>query len=173
VFWNTGAYRFIFLILATADILKKGAFMPRRKDSLSVLVVDEEPEILSFFARILDSNGVRALLARTPEEALGIAKRGYVPIDLLLTDVFLKTGAGVPGDEIKGSSLVDQVREIRPDIRALYMSARIDAEVIRVELMERGFQTTSEHADDRGLIESICTAASAPLVRRAGGLVHT
>jgi len=143
--------------------------MPARKDSLSVLVVDEEPEILAFFARILDSNGMRALLARTPEEAIGIAKRGYVPIDLVVTDILLRTEDTRPGEEGNGSELVNRLREFRPDLRALYMSANTDLEVIRVELMNRSFDAASE-ADDPGLVESIRAAAIAPLVYGVGGM---
>jgi CheY-like chemotaxis protein len=143
--------------------------MPARKDSLAVLVVDEEPEILAFFARLLDSNGMRALLARTADEAIGIAKRGYVPIDLVVTDVLLRTPETRPGEESNGSELVDRLREFRPDVRALYMSANTDDEVIRVELMDRGFETTSKKTDDPGLVEWIRSAALAPLVHRMSG----
>src|SRR5580698_483772 len=64
------------------DILKKrgGTEVTPNNASLSVLVINEDAEILSFFARILDGNGIRALLARDAGEAVGIAKRGYVPI---------------------------------------------------------------------------------------------
>ncbi len=143
--------------------------MPARKDSLSVLIVDEEPEILAFFARILDSNGMRALLARTPDEAIGIAKRGYVPIDLVVTDVLLRTEDTRPGEESNGSELIDRLREFRPDVRALYMSASADDEVIRVELMDRSFDARSK-TDDPGLVASIRAAATAPLVHRVGGM---
>jgi CheY-like chemotaxis protein len=135
--------------------------------SLSVLVVDEDAEILSFFARILGSNGIRALLARNAGEAVGIAKRGYVPIDLVLTDVVLKPDAAAP-EGGSGSELVDQLRQLRPELRALYMSAFVDSEVIRIELVDRGFHTTSKSSDDGGLIESIRTAAARPLVHTAG-----
>src|ERR1035438_5548069 len=107
--------------------------------SLSVLVVDEEPDILSFFARILDSDGLRPLLARNPQEAIGIAKRGYVPIDLVVTDVALRPETNGP-ELTNGHDLVDRLRELRPDIRALFMSAYLDSGVIRVELMDRGFE---------------------------------
>ena len=140
-------------------------------DSLSVLVIGEEPEILAFFARILDTNGIRALLARNALEAIGIAKRGYVPIDLVLTDVLLRPDAATP-DIGSGQELVDRLRELRPDIRALYMSAHLDSGVIRIELLDRGLHHMSKSADDRGLIESIRTAAAgAPvgLVRGMGG----
>jgi DNA-binding NtrC family response regulator len=136
--------------------------------SLSVLVIDDDAEILSFFARILDSNGIRALLARNADEAIGIAKRGYIPIDLVLTDVVLKTKSAASDPE-SGHELVDRLRQLRPEVCALYMSAYVDSEVIRIELVDRGFHTTSKSADDGGLIGSIRTAAAKPLVRTAGG----
>src|ERR1700687_651491 len=119
--------------------------MAVRADPLSVLVIDEETEILSFFAKVLDANGMRALLARNATEAIGIAKRGYVPINLVLTDVFLKPKA--VSEISSGSEVVDQIRELRPEVRALFMSAYLDSEVIRIELIDRGFQTTSKNAD--------------------------
>lgn len=137
--------------------------------SLSVLVVDEEPAILSFFARILDTSGIRALLARDPGEAISIARRGYLPIDLVLTDVLLKHDDSVP-DVGSGTDLVDRLRELRPDVRALYMSAYIDHDVIRIELLDRALYYTSKSSDQRGLIESIRSAATARPAQRAQGL---
>lgn len=139
----------------------------RNLDALSVLVVDEEPSILAFFAGLLEANGMRALLAHSAQEALGIAQRGYVPIDLTLTDIVVKeslTDSAIA--EITGAELVNRMRQVRPGARALYMSAYIDASVIRIQLMNR------ESAGDRGkpadatLIESIRTAAAGPLCFR-------
>jgi DNA-binding NtrC family response regulator len=140
-------------------------------DSLSVLIVDEDPDILSFFARMLDSNGMRALLARSPKEALGIAKRGYVPIDVVITDVALRTD--LAGSELtNGYDLVARLRELRPDIRPIYMSAYLDAGVIRIEIMDRGFETTSKDPDTQGLIDSIRRVAGAPMAYAAGTLLR-
>jgi two-component system, cell cycle sensor histidine kinase and response regulator CckA len=130
-------------------------------DSLSVLVVDEEPAILAFIARILDNSGMRALLARSLQEALGIAQRGYVPIDLILTDVMIP--------EVSGPELVNRLREIRPEARALYMSAYLDGEIIRIELMQHGLDSAAKPTEDHGLIESIRAASTAPLARRTSG----
>jgi two-component system, cell cycle sensor histidine kinase and response regulator CckA len=127
-------------------------------DFLSVLVINETAEILSFFARMLDGNGIRALLARNADEAVGIAKRGYVPIDLVLTDVAV------------GPDDADRLRQLRPEVRVLYMSAYLDSGVIRIELMDRGFHTTSKVSDHGGLIESIRAAAARPLVHMAGSV---
>ena len=140
--------------------------MATDRTPLSVLVIDEDAEILSFFAKILDSNGIRALLARNASEAIGIAKRGYVPIDLVLTDVLLKPDAAAP-DLGSGPAVIDRLRQLRPDAGALYMSACVDSGVIRIELVDRWVHTLSKNSDDRGLIESIRTAAK-PAVQTAG-----
>jgi CheY-like chemotaxis protein len=147
--------------------LERGIHMATHSASLSVLVIDDDAQILSFFARILHSNGIRALLARNAGEAIGIAKRGYVPIDLVLTDVVLKTESAA-SDVDSGPELVDRIRHLRPEVRALYMSAYVDSEVIRIELVDRGFHTTSKSADDGGLIGSIWSAAARPMVQMAG-----
>ena len=135
-------------------------------DALSVLVVDEEPSILTFLASLLETNGMRALLARSADEAVGIAQRGYVPIDLILTDIVVKesmTDSGI--SEITGAEMLNRLRQIRPDTRALYMSAYVDSGVIRIQLMNR--QSDEDvAASDHSLIDSIRTAATAPLTFR-------
>ncbi len=141
--------------------------MGKRADSLSVLVIDEETEVLCFFAGILNANGMRALLARNANEAIGIANRGYVPIDLVLTDILLKPDAGAQ-DLDSGLELVGRLRRLRPEIRALYMSAQLDSEVVRIELMDGEFPSLWKRPGDPGLIEAIRTAAVAPLVHAAG-----
>jgi CheY-like chemotaxis protein len=141
---------------------------PAVVESLSVLVVDEDPEILSFFARVLDGSGMRALLARGPHEAIGIARRGYVPIDMVLTDVSLKPDAAEP-DLSSGSQLVERLRELRPEVRALFMSAYLESGVIRIELMNSGLETASTGPDGKGLVEWIRNAGAAPMVHRMGG----
>jgi CheY-like chemotaxis protein len=96
---------------------------------------------------------------------VGIAQRGYVPIDLVLTDVQLSDSFQT---QISGTEIVDRVRELRPDVRALYMSAHIDGGVIRVGVMNQGYDTPLSNLDDQGLLESIRKTAMAPMVRGSG-----
>lgn len=136
--------------------------------SLSVMIVDEEPDILAFFAKVLDANGIRALLARTSNEAIEIAKRGYVPIDIIVTDVALRPSDDPASDSFaSGRDLVATIRQLRPDVRSLFMSAYLDSGVIRIQMIDREFNTTSANPNDAGLIESIRRAATAPLVQHA------
>ncbi len=103
--------------------------MALRGSSHSVLVIDEDPTVLVFIGRLLDQRGMRALMARSASEALGIAAKTYVPIDLILANVSLADSSG--------PEAVDRVRELRPGLNALYMSARAEGEVIRIDLMHR------------------------------------
>jgi CheY-like chemotaxis protein len=141
-----------------------------RPDPLSVLVVDEDPAILEFIARMLDSNGMRALLAHSAQEAIEIAQRGYVPINLVLTDVVVKESHKDAGAlELTGAELVNRLREIRPDLRAMYMSAFVDSGIIRIRLMKRHGMEPGEKFAESNFIASIGAEATAPLAFRNGG----
>ena len=79
----------------------QGTLMAKNGGLVSVLVVDDDPAILALIATILDRNGLRALLARDGEEAMAIAQRSHVAIDLILSDI-----------EISGVSGADPLPEI-------------------------------------------------------------
>jgi DNA-binding NtrC family response regulator len=96
------------------------------ESSISVLVIDEDPPVLALIGEMLAENGIRALLARTADEAVSIARRDYVPIDLILTDRQLPDAVG--------SEIVARIQAHRPLVRALYMSSFVDAGVIRIDL---------------------------------------
>ena len=133
--------------------------------SPSVLVIDEDPAILAVLSGILSNNGFRALLARSADEAVGIAARVYVPIDLVLTDVQIPGGTG--------TEVLARIREARPDVRALYMSASVEAEVIRIKLLA---DDSDPAADDLlhlglvpGLIDDIRKHCNRPPAQRTRG----
>jgi CheY-like chemotaxis protein len=128
---------------------------------VSVLVVDEDPAILVFIARVLDAGGMRALLARDGSEALEIAGRSYVPIDIVLMNAALW--------EHHEPLLREQLHQVRPGVRELTMAACVEGGVFRIQAMRGGGGAEYTACDD-GLVESIRRSASAPQVRRAGQL---
>jgi CheY-like chemotaxis protein len=135
---------------------------------LSVLVIDEQPEVLGFFSRLLDGNGMRALLARNGLEAIGIAERSFMPIDLVLANILLTHDPAAP-ENGSAPELVEHLRRLRPRLPALYMSASLDAGVIRIELLESHLHHMSRTTGDRTLIDTIRDAASG---RPTGRLLH-
>ena len=79
----------------------------------TVLIVEDEPEVRMLIARMLRREGYDVLEAGDGESAIQVAK-GPERIDLLLTDVVM------PG--MSGSELTRVVKELRPDIKVIYMS---------------------------------------------------
>ena len=80
----------------------------------TVLVVDDEPTVLSTVRDGLAAHGYRVLEALDGETALGIAGSHQGPIALLLVDVVM---LGLSGPEV-----ATRLHAIRPDTKILFMS---------------------------------------------------
>ena len=119
------------------------------ESSISVLVIDDEPSVLALIGEMLAENGIRALLARTADEAVGIALRDYVPIDLILADRQLP--------DASGPEIVARIQGLRPHVRALYMSSFVDAGVIRIDFPGKD---NGDVWRPRGLIDTIRKSVS-------------
>lgn len=81
----------------------------------TVMIVDDETNILLFTEEILAEMGYRVLTASTAEEALHLVGETNTKIDLLLTDVML------PG--MKGYELAKAIQKRQPEAKLLFMSA--------------------------------------------------
>jgi two-component system, cell cycle sensor histidine kinase and response regulator CckA len=79
-----------------------------------VLVVEDEPALVSIYERALRQKGYAVLTATSGEEAMEIASDADRRIDLLLSDIVM------PG--ISGRELVWRIRESRPQIRIILAS---------------------------------------------------
>ena len=94
--------------------LPAGAPAPARRGSETILLVEDEPAMLSVTARRLEAHGYQVLRAGGPREALDLAKAHGGAIDLLLTDVVM------PG--MNGRELADTLTPLRPGLKHLFMS---------------------------------------------------
>jgi CheY-like chemotaxis protein len=79
-----------------------------------VLVVEDEPAVLTLSRRALEAQGYVVLAASDAAAALRIVERHGGTIHMLLTDVVM------PG--LSGRELADRLAAQRPGIRVLYMS---------------------------------------------------
>ena len=82
--------------------------------SETVLVVEDEPAVLTLSRRALEAQGYVVLAASDADAALRVVERHGGMIHLLLTDVVM------PG--LSGHELADRLTAQRPGIRVLYMS---------------------------------------------------
>jgi PAS domain S-box-containing protein len=80
----------------------------------TVLVVDDEDALREVTRRILTRNGYTVITASSSAEAIEIAASYPRDIDLLLTDVIMPI--------MQGPTVANKVRQLRPDIRVLFIS---------------------------------------------------
>ena len=81
----------------------------------TVLIVDDDPMILTFIEEEIGQYGYKSILANSAEEALALAEKERV--DLLLTDIMM------PG--INGIDLAKQFAALNPEIKILFMSGYV------------------------------------------------
>jgi CheY-like chemotaxis protein len=86
--------------------------VPRRP---TVLVVDDEPTVRDVVLRVLQSEPLELLGASGGLEALAVARRHPVPIDLLLTDLQMPV--------MDGRALAQTLRAANPVLKVLFFSA--------------------------------------------------
>lgn len=82
----------------------------------TVMVVDDEGAVRRLMADVLRMHGYQAATARHSEEALALCRGAAGPPDLLITDVIMPPYCN-------GVELVRRLRLMRPDMKALYVSA--------------------------------------------------
>ena len=116
IVWRVGDDGTVFYFLSTDSGVGE-----REKNRETILVVDDEPDVLGVVVDALEAQGYTVLQSVDPFEALRMARSGVQRIDLLLTDVVMPLMHGV--------KLADEIRAILPNVKVLYMSAYITEQV--------------------------------------------
>jgi PAS domain S-box-containing protein len=80
----------------------------------TILLVEDEPSILSMTTTMLERLGYTVVAAANPGEAIRLAREHAGSIDLLMTDVVMP--------EMNGRDLAKSIRLSYPDIKRLFMS---------------------------------------------------
>jgi two-component system cell cycle sensor histidine kinase/response regulator CckA len=80
----------------------------------TVLLAEDEPELLHIMADVLGEFGLHVLSARNGNEALVIQDAFEGPIDFLLTDMVMP--------ELGGLKLAELMKDIRPETAIVFMS---------------------------------------------------
>jgi DNA-binding NtrC family response regulator len=80
----------------------------------TVLIVDDEPQVLRLVETMLGSSGVKVLVAPRPSEALRICE--MVPVHVLISDVSMP--------EMDGVRLAQKVLKLQPTALVLLISGQ-------------------------------------------------
>ena len=81
----------------------------------TVLLVDDEAQVLSLIAELLQAQGYVVLSTWDPDDALRLARAHRGPLHLLLTDLVMPA--------MTGQELATELRTIHPELKVLFMSA--------------------------------------------------
>ena len=113
----------------------------------TVLVVDDEPDVLRLVEAILTEQGYRVLLAKGADNAIRTFERVNPRPDMILTDVVM------PG--MSGPMLIDHLLTIEPNLRVLFMSGYDDRQVVQRYVIEKGFALVAKPFTLQRLAESV------------------
>ena len=95
----------------------------------TILLVEDEEAVRRMGMRILRAQGYQVLEADDGKQALRVLEGDGDHVRLLLCDVVLP--------KMGGRVLADRVRELRPDIKVLFVSGYTDDVILRNQLLER------------------------------------
>ena len=91
-----------------------------------ILVVDDDPAVLTLTGAVLRRSGLGVLTAADGENALRIIEAHESEVDLVLSDVCMP--------QMAGTELVRRIREIAPSIGVALMSGEVGPEVIESDV---------------------------------------
>ncbi len=97
----------------------------------TILVVDDEAEVLALLSHTLKANGYTILEASSGGKALQICKQHTGEIHLIIADVIM------PGN-LGGLELLQRVVSLRPKIKRLCISGYVDEDMVRQALPDSG-----------------------------------
>jgi signal transduction histidine kinase/ActR/RegA family two-component response regulator len=124
-----------------------GVAMRSKGGGETVLVVEDQPEVLRTVCKALDGSAYQILTALTVEQALEIAHGHTGIIHLLLTDVVM------PG--MNGKDLASRIQQMRPGIRVMYMSGYTENAVVNQGILEPGIAFIQKPFSPRELVNRV------------------
>lgn len=109
-----------------------------RGNGETILLIDDDRAVLDIGQRLLESLNYHVIASQSAEELLEMVRNYTGKIDLLITDVVMP--------DLSGPELAEQVMQLRPDIKCLYMSGYTANHIARegkvkpgVDIMEKPF----------------------------------
>jgi PAS domain S-box-containing protein len=112
------------------DELKEEVVKEIARGNETILVVEDDETVRKLAVRILKKQGYRVLEASEGGTALLLGEEFKDPIHLILTDVVMP--------KMSGRQLVERLKEIHPEMKALYMSGYTDNAVLHHGVLEKG-----------------------------------
>jgi two-component system, cell cycle sensor histidine kinase and response regulator CckA len=133
-----------------------------RQQRETVLLVDDEPQVVAMVKKMLLREGYTVLAVSDPEEAIQIAETHEAAIDLLLTDIAMP--------QLNGRELADRLKGMRRGLRVLYMSGFMKETLLKYyNLSTNGIPFLQKPFTPQMLAKKMREVLDAPAAEAAGG----
>ncbi len=113
--------------------------------SPSLLITDDDVDFRSTLREVFEPRGFRTLLAGDGVEALEIVQRE--PVHLVLFDMHMP--------RLTGLEALRQVKQVRPIVPCILISARLDAEITQAALDAHAYRVLSKPIGVRALTDVV------------------
>jgi CheY-like chemotaxis protein len=123
----------IYLPRVDQDIEAKGAeHRPNRllRGTETILLVEDDSQLRQLSSSVLAHCGYKMLVASAPEEGLELFKANHRDIRLLITDVVMP--------RMNGRQLAEQISQISPSVRVLYISGYTNNAIVHYGVLDPG-----------------------------------
>jgi CheY-like chemotaxis protein len=124
--------------------------LPVPSNSRTILIVEDYKDLRSLIGEILEEAGYQVSEAANGEEGLSRLREQRDDINVVITDL------AMPG--MHGHALAEQIRQARPDIKIIFMSADPDTFLERVGAWKEGIGLLRKPFTDEQLIACIRAA---------------
>ncbi len=124
----------------------------------TVLVVEDDEQLLKVAHRALEARGYTVLAAARGDVAIELARRHSGPIHLLLTDVTIP--------DMDGRRLAAAIRSERQNVRLLYMSGYADQAIVHHGLLDANIAYLPKPFTTEAIARRVREVLDAPLPQR-------
>ena len=134
-------------VLDEVDADSKGANVPQRGNSETILLVEDELSVRALARRVLEKTGYKVIESSSPSDAIRLAQSHRNEINLIVSDVVMP--------EMNGPAMVSRVLEMCPGARVLFISGYADEDVIGRGLNNPGMTLLQKPFSAQELVERV------------------
>ena len=132
---------------------KNGAVAVRAVASATILLVEDETSVREVVERMLTHAGHHVLTAGGPGEAREVFAQNADDVSLLFTDVVLPGG--------NGRKLYEELKQLKPALRVLYMSGYTDNAIVHHGVLDGGTLFIQKPFTQDALVKKVGDALAA------------